>query len=427
MKLGAFVAGFGTGLASSRDHTRRKEESKLRERQMKLSEDSGAREQTRLDEMFKTSSAARAREAVIREGYGMVGRLAMGGGSAAPMPAGIAPAAGAAPAGVAHVADVEDAAVPAGVPQPGPAETAKPEDQLGKAIFNNPNMVRDPAFLRSAIKIFADRQMPEAVQWIEKLAKAQEEGGITALQHLISGNMKGAADSFNAVGRQRVVGEIQPGPNGTFLVPFESGLETVNARETLRQLRPQDAQRVAYAEYLQGRNQTAENVAVTRANAARDVGTIRADAARDVGTIRATSAQIIARERESGKTARGGAAGGTSGNVARILDNADGTRTIVTRSGQPSLLVDDGGKPIMGSEGGKIAAQILRELMKDPTNRDPNKPEAARGLASRVTGQKEVPQPMPANQSDAKVGVLYQTGRGPARWNGKGFMPEPVR
>ena len=30
-------------------------------------------------------------------------------------------------------------------------------------------------------------------------------------------------------------------------------------------------------------------------------------------------------------------------------------------------------------------------------------------------------QPLPAKEKDLKTGTIYQTGRGPAKWNGKAF------
>jgi hypothetical protein len=197
--------------------------------------------------------------------------------------------------------------------------------------------------------------------------------------------LRGAAEHFNRFGSRRVTGEIRDNGDGSYTVPYEGGAEVVKPKDLLRNLRPLDAQRIAQADYLEGRNPTAVAVAQTRA-----------DGARDVAATRATAAQIIAAGREAGRAARGGGggpSGGTGNNVHSSFPNADGTRTILLKDGRSFLATGDDGKPLVGMDATRVAAGILRELMKDPANRDPNKPEAARGLADRVMGNKPPPKP----------------------------------
>jgi hypothetical protein len=365
--------------------------------QFKLAQNADARAQAGFEASQADRELVRKREAAVRDAYTSMANFAeeLTGQKTAPN-------------------------VPiAGQPQSGEAlvDQPKAEDRLGRALFSAPDILQNPAFLRHGAQALLKAGDPAGIHWLDKLAKAQEEGGIKALQLLAGGDVAGATEEYNRSGKDRINGAIRPGPTpGTYIIPGENGDRTINPREMLRYLRPADALRVAQTGYFEGRNDKDVTVAG-----------VKADGARDVAATRATAAQIIAEAREAGKNARGGTGGAnsTAGNVARVLDNADGTRTIIPRNGPPRLLVDDDGKPIMGDVGTKIAAQILKELMKDPANRDPNKPEAARGLADRVMGNKPPAkaEPLPAKQSDAKVGVIYQTARGPAKWNGTAFVP----
>jgi len=377
MKLASFVQGFGTGYDRQQGRERAAKQDEMNDQMMQLRVNADARDQVASDQRTRAAAttaeqAARARGATTA----LADYLEQRSG---PDPTAPAPAPGVVPV--------------QGMPQSGEALVDAPavpaEDRVGRALYRNPNVLQDPEFLRFAAKQYLSAGMPEGVQWLDKLAKTQEEGGIKALQLLAGGDTRGAADHFNRFGSRRVVGEIRPGADGSFIVPFEGGEETVNPRQQLRFLRPLDTQRLAQAAYLEDRLPSAERVAGVRADSARDVAEIRATGARDVAVTRATAAQIIA----AGRRAGGGPAGGTGNNVHSSFANADGSRTILLKDGTHFIPTGQDGKPLIGMDATKVAAGILRELMKDPANREPNKPEAARGLADRVMGTKPPPKP----------------------------------
>lgn len=112
----------------------------------------------------------------------------------------------------------------------------------------------------------------------------------------------------------------------------------------------------------------------------------------------------VARIRASAVLARASGGGGGSGGdkVFKTETLADGSILVHYRSGRRELATDDNGEPLKGSEATRLAAQIYRLIAGDPTNRDPDKPGAARGVATALGGGRPAinpggaPKPAPA-------------------------------
>jgi len=371
MSLGALVSGFGTGYQHSENIRRGRKadeqsekRTQLAERQAQLAEAADGRAAEQLALTREQADRVRQREEAIRGVYSeMAADLAQRTGrqTAAPV------------------------ATP-GMPQSGEAlaDAPRPEDQVGAALIGNPNVLSDPEFLRATAQRFLKAGMPEGVLWLDKIAKAQEEGTVGALRKLISGDMRGAAEAFNQSGKMRITGEITANPDGTFTIPIDGEPQQINAREMLAMYRPLDAQRIAQASYLSGRNATAENVAETRAGA--QVATASTRAQQGI-----TIAQINAQSR--GQRAAGGGTG-TGSNVQSVQPNADGTRTLVFRDGTSRLLVGEDGEPIRGLTETQLAALLYRDSTKDPLAKP--SPAAARGTAEEIVRGKPKPKPAPA-------------------------------
>lgn len=76
--------------------------------------------------------------------------------------------------------------------------------------------------------------------------------------------------------------------------------------------------------------------------------------------------------------------------------------------------------------GTNTAEQFREQLFQDSLRRSmaggaPAAPKAA--PEKPATSQKEKPLPMPKTAAEAEAGKVYMTARGPARWDGKQFVP----
>jgi hypothetical protein len=81
-----------------------------------------------------------------------------------------------------------------------------------------------------------------------------------------------------------------------------------------------------------------------------------------------------------------GLSGGTGNNVARVMNNDDGTRTIIFRNGDNKLLTDDNGKPLRGIEAEKLVNSVAGQVSKTIEG------SLASPEANRARAQKMLPQ-----------------------------------
>lgn len=132
-------------------------------------------------------------------------------------------------------------------------------------------------------------------------------------------------------------------------------------------------------EEIDRRNEGAYANTVQRGLDQRDVARIRVS-----GTI--TAAQI--------RKAAGGGLGGTGNNVARTVDNADGTRTLIFRNGDAKTLVGDDGKPLMGAHAEKalqgLTTQVGKTIEGSLATPEANRERARKMLPQPPSGPKQV-------------------------------------
>jgi hypothetical protein len=143
--------------------------------------------------------------------------------------------------------------------------------------------------------------------------------------------------------------------------------------------------------------------------------------------------------------AKGAAAGETIGKeggfLAAEMTRALGSREAASvfnqiRNIQPNIELSQGGFQVIVNS---IRQGLLRDqhlsAFQDRWLADPAHNGSIRGMTDAFEQQfpveayasRVVPYPMPAKAADAKVDVIYNTGKGPARWNGTAFEPLAAR
>lgn len=193
---------------------------------------------------------------------------------------------------------------------PAGPEAAKltPEQRVSFGLHRNAGLMRNPQFLNAAAGLFMKAGMPEGVKWLEHAHGAAKENAIEMSQALLSGDPAGALKIYNAGGQEQAQ-NIEPlmgedgKPTGKYKVTLAdgSGLDLdpkalyrsmLSPSEFFKSLREEEesAARVdnykANAEYLRGRNPTAENVAGIRSDATVKSAETRADATVTAAEIR---------------------------------------------------------------------------------------------------------------------------------------------
>ena len=164
------------------------------------------------------------------------------------------------------------------------------------------------------------------------------------------------------------------------------------------------------------------------------------DDKRDAETVRHNKAMEGLKGKRFGDGKSGGS-GGSGGNIQKTFTDSDGYMVGVFRDGTSKRLTDQSGKPIKSDNIEKrvdaLAKNLQAEsreyrrmtyaevrkaaqkiLMGDGTDAEAPGPAPAPGLAG--AGPANVPA-MPKTKAELKTGTIYNTARGPAKWNGSAF------
>lgn len=341
MKLGAFVAGLGTGYMAGENNRRQEEAGKRAERALKLQEDSAAitnqLQQEQLDQVRRQQATQRQLADLVDE---------FNGTKQAP------------------TEQREDG--------PNPPPTRSDGDRIGFGLYRNPDLLSNSDFATRAGQIFLRAGMPEGIAWLERAGKAQKENAITALQHLVGGDTQAAADAFNKAGQHKVTG-IEDLGGGKFRVGFNNGQnKEIDAQRALRsylspkdffELAQKDPYYKAYADYLSGRNDASVTRATVAGDARVEAAGVAADGRVDAATIRATTGPRAGTAgtpaaRGTGTSRAGSAEGGvlpdkwlsdfeTNHLPQRDATDDKGQKRIDPKTGQTIQEVDEGRAPIV--------------------------------------------------------------------------------
>lgn len=228
---------------------------------------------------------------------------------------------------------------------------ATSEQRIGHGLQRNPGLMRNPEFLNAAAPIFIRAGMPEGVKWLEFAHNAAKENFNEMNQRLVSGDVQGALTAYNA-GGQAKASTITPvmgsdgKPTGRYMVKMENGSETEidpvaafratmspsDFFKAMREEQELDAKKAlwkAQEGYFAGRNQTAQNVADTRADA--------------------STANTILRAGTGGGTRAGGGKGAGTTGQGRAKWMEDFEKVLPTRD-----VLGTDGKPVTYMKAGNI-------------------------------------------------------------------------
>lgn len=285
-KFGALLAGFGTGLATGE--------------KMRLERERAGREAKAADLDMQVKQNAIDKDRAIQDAYREISAEAVRR------------------SGV-QIPEGPDTGEP-GVPP----RQASPQEALGFALHQAPDLMRDRDFLNKAASTFLAKGLPDGIKWLEAGHAAAQEGYTKALQALMNGDAAEAAKAFNASGKLKVKADgITPveGEPGKWQITSEDGKTgTLDPKAAyLNLLPPKDFAEFqmkapyykALADYQGGRNEANVTRAEVGAEARVEAAGIGADSRVEAAGIRADGTRDAAATR----AARGGvgvrAPGGT--------------------------------------------------------------------------------------------------------------------
>ncbi len=205
MNLGAFAGGLARGWQAGSQLERDSEETKRlkADRERKDAQEGAFKALAELAESFVGPAVPKpAGDAAMAVQGVNVGSLSSAARGTAP--------GGAEGAEAAGPAQGVGGSAPADVPGPKTSE-----HRLGYALWRQPVLLNHPGFLKQAAQIFLKAGMSEGVAWLDRSAKAQQEGGITALRMLLQGDAAGAEQAFNRTGSVKLEpGSLKPAEGG---------------------------------------------------------------------------------------------------------------------------------------------------------------------------------------------------------------------
>jgi hypothetical protein len=255
-----------------------------------------------------------------------------------------------------------------------PPKQPSAQDQLGFALHQRPDLLKDRSFLDSAASSFLSRGLPDGVKWLDAGHRASQEGYMQALQSLMSDDPEGAVKAFAGSGKLRGVtraDQLTKLDDGRWEIAGENGKTmTIDPRQAyINLLPPKDfadfQMKMPYykalADYQGGRNDAGNTRAEINAGARVEAAGIGADSRERAAEIRSGGAVAAAGVRAASRgTARG--AGGAGANsspyggdkgTAKWIDDfekhympmrdavkSDGTFKLDPRTGAPLQEVD---------------------------------------------------------------------------------------
>lgn len=349
--------------------------------------------------------------------------------------------------------------------QPGPTEDGGPVQPAAMAPYQPSEQIRLKAAQAHADELFKRGRTEEGVKaWAVAEGRRAQVRGAAAQQvqaaMTAGGDISSALKSFYETiddgydlgpvqttqgldGKPALVitrinkktGEAQP--------PATVSPDALLQRITMLAANPQDVARQALAEKLalfkgdqdirvnQAKHSNTLEEIDRRGSWNMEVADQKGDVAKEVAKTRVSGAISVAELRK----AAGGSGGGDADGVARTVTNNDGTRTIIMRRPGPDgrpvshTLVDNSGKPLIGMEAekalqslsGLIGKSIEGSLASPEVNRKRAAgmlPQPPAAVTPQGQGKREL---MPKSRDQLKTGTIYETARGPARWNGTAF------
>jgi len=262
----------------------------------------------------------------------------------------------------------------AGGAAPGPeGANLTPEQRVSFGLHSNVGLMKNPDFLNKAAGLFMKAGMPEGIKWLEHGHAASKENAVQMTQALLNGDTHGALTAYNASGKQATAIEPVVGadgkPTGRYRVVLGDGQAAeVDPKVAYRsllspseffKLQREESETAAKNEYylagaeaLRGKNQTAVDVAATRADGSVRAAGVNADGRVEAANVRADASVTAAGIRGGGGGRGRGTGGGGTGARAKWMEDLekslpqtdelgpDGKPKVDAKTGEPKQAVD---------------------------------------------------------------------------------------